>query len=181
MVCRVGDGHCELLEAWEQPDGPAGEDWEIPAVEVEAVLADAHRRFKVVGFYADPARWESYIASWEAKYGIRYRVKANAKHPIEWWLGVGRAAIVAKAVEACHTAILERRLSHDGGSVLTRHLLNARREARTQGIWLRKEHPDSSRKIDAAWALVLAWQARMDAVAAGISGNPSTTVPRRLR
>jgi phage terminase large subunit-like protein len=180
VVVRVIDGHTELVRAWEQPDGPLGEDWEVPAVEVEAEVAQVHKRFRVVGFYADPARWESYIASWEAKYSGRYKIKASARHPIEWWINAGRATTVAKAIEAFHTAVLERRMSHDGGSIMTRHILNARREPRTQGLWIRKEHPDSSRKIDAAWAAVLAWAARQDALAAGY-GRPPPRIARKLR
>jgi hypothetical protein len=171
VVCHVPDGHVELVRAWEQPDGPAGADWEVPAVEVEAEIAEAFSRWTVVGFYADPARWESYVAGWEARYGGRLKVKASAKHPIEWWINQGRGVLVAKAVEALQTAILERRMTHDGGSVLARHFLNARRDPRRQGMWIRKDHPDSSRKIDAAWAAVLAWQARSDAVAAGVGGE----------
>jgi hypothetical protein len=45
--------------------------------------------------------------------------------------------------------------------------LNARRRTGRSGTTIAKEHPDSARKIDAAVAAVLAWQARLDAVAAG--------------
>ena len=180
VVCRVADGHCELVRAWEQPDGPPGDDWEVPTVEVDAEVADVHKRFKVAGFYADPARWESYIAAWEARHGTRYRVKATQRHPIEWWITGGRSALVAKAVDQVHTAVVGRGMTHDGGSVLTRHVLNARRDARPQGVWLRKDHRDSPRKIDAAWALTLAWRARLDAVAAGVRTGQGNEV-RRLR
>lgn len=180
VACRVSDGHTELIRAWEQPDGARGVDWEVPATEVDAQVRDCFKRFKVIGFYADPAKWESWIAAWEAAFHHKLRLKASPKHPIEWWINNGRSATVAKSVQSFHTAVLEKQLTHDGGAVLTRHILNARREPRTQGVWIRKDHPDSSRKIDAAWAAVLAWQARLDAVAAGHS-RPAAPIPRRIR
>jgi hypothetical protein len=42
---------------WEQPPGPAGDDWELPTSEVNAAVRSAFNRYNVVGFYADPARW----------------------------------------------------------------------------------------------------------------------------
>lgn len=180
VACRVSDGHVELVRAWEQPDGPLGDGWEVPATEVDAEVTDAFKRWRVVGFYADPAKWESWVSTWEARYHARLRVKASAKHPIEWWINQGRSVLVAKALASLHTAIIEGRMSHDGGSVMTRHMLNARRESRAQGVWIRKDHPDSSRKIDAAWAATLAWQARLDAVAAGLN-RPQSSAPRRIR
>jgi hypothetical protein len=47
-------------------------------------------------------------------------------------------------------------------------------------VQIGKEHPDSDRKIDAAVAMVLAWQARIDALAKGI-GNRTAYAPRRIR
>jgi phage terminase large subunit-like protein len=73
-------------------------------------------------------------------------------------------------------------MSHSGDSVLTRHFLNARREATRSGIWIRKDFPDSARKIDGAWATVAAWQARLDGLAAGVGRpGPETFVPFRIR
>jgi hypothetical protein len=179
VACRVSDGHLWLLKAWEQPEGPTGDDWEVPAVEVDAAVHDAFKkRFNVVGFYADPAKWESYVATWEAKYHGRLKVKAGLKHPIEWWINQGRSIIVTRAIDKLHTAIVDGEMSHDGGFILTRHMLNARRRKGPSGIWIGKEHPDSSNKVDAAWASVAAYAARIDAIAAGIGGKPAGYVKR---
>jgi hypothetical protein len=167
--CRVADGHVFLLGCWEQPDGPSGDNWRVPVLEVLATVEEAFSRFRVVGMYADPAKWEGHVADWEARWGAGLAVKATRDHPIEWWMTGGRSNLIVRALEKFHSAVLDRELTHDGSSVLTRHVLNARRRRSRSGIQIMKEHPDSPRKIDAAIASVLAWQARIDAVAKGLA------------
>jgi phage terminase large subunit-like protein len=84
---------------------------------------------------------------------------------------------MSSALEGFDTAIKEGKLSHSGDPRLLRHLGNARREdltwldERGKFLWLiRKERSDSPRKIDLAMAAVLAWEARTDAIAAGVCG-----------
>lgn len=166
--CRVSDGHLFLLGCWEQPDGPFGQDWQVPTIEVLAAVEDAFREYKVVGMYADPARWESHVAKWEADHGRRLKLKSSTQHPIEWWMTGGRSNQIVRALEKFRSSVVDGELSHDGSSVLTRHILNARRRESRSGIQIMKEHPDSPRKIDAAIAAVLAWQARVDAMAKGL-------------
>jgi hypothetical protein len=178
--CRVSDGHLFELAIWEQPAGATGEGWQVPTTEVDAAVAMAFDRYNVVGFFADPALWESYVAGWEAKYHKRLKVKSTRDHPIEWWMTGGRSGLVVRALEQFHSAVVDGELSHDGSFTLTRHVLNARRRPSRSGIQIAKEHPDSPRKIDAAVAAVLAWQARLAAVAAG-AGADTTAVPRRIR
>ncbi|OQQ12967.1 terminase [Streptomyces sp. M41(2017)] len=166
--CRVSDGHLFLLGCWEQPDGPFGQDWQVPTVEVLAAVEDAFREYKVVGMYADPARWESHVAKWEADHGRRLKLKSSTQHPIEWWMTGGRSNQIVRALEKFRSSVVDGELSHDGSSVLTRHILNSRRRESRSGIQIMKEHPDSPKKIDAAIAAVLAWQARVDAMAKGL-------------
>jgi phage terminase large subunit-like protein len=177
--CRVEDGHIFELGIWEQPPGPMGAGWQVPALEVEAAVAEAFRRYTVVGFYADPPKWEGTIATWEARYSPRLKVRAARDHPIEWW--TNRLTVMARAIEQFHSAVLDGGLTHDGSFALTRHVLNARRRVGRAGTLIGKENPESPRKIDAAIAAVLAWQARLEAVAAGITSKPVMFVPRRIR
>lgn len=165
--CRVSDGHLFEVGVWEQPSGPAGDGWQVPTAQVDAAVRQAFDRWRVVGFYADPARWEGFVAQWEAAWHKQLRVKATRDHPIEWWFTGGRAGLIVRAVEQFHSAVVDGDLTHDGSSALTRHVLNARRRVGRSGASIAKDHPDSARKIDAAVAAVLAWQARLDAVAAG--------------
>jgi hypothetical protein len=166
--CRVADGHLFELLVEEQPLGPAGAGWSVPVAKVEAAVHAAFGRYDVVGFYADPAKWESYVSAWEAQYHRRLKVKATRDHPIQWWMTGGRSAAVVRATGQLHSAIVDGDASHDGSYALSRHVLNARRRAGRAGVQIAKEHPDSIRKIDAAVAAILAWQARLDALAAGV-------------
>lgn len=178
--CRVADGHLFELGVWEQPAGPLGNDWRVPVSEVLAAVDSAFARFNVVGLYADPSRWEGVVAQWEAAHHRQLKVKATRDHPCEWWMAGGRSSLVVRALEQFHSAVVDGELSHDGSFTLTRHVLNARRRSSRSGMQIAKEHPDSARKIDAAVAAVLAWQARLDALAAGVGRQP-TFVPRRVR
>ncbi|OPC84236.1 terminase [Embleya scabrispora] len=174
--CRVSDGHLFLLGCWEQPDGALGKNWQVPTTEVLATVDEAFATYRVVGMYADPAKWESHVATWEARYGKRLRVKATVQHPIEWWMVGGRAVQIVRALEKFRSAITDEELTHDGSSALTRHILNCRRRMSRSGLQIAKEHPESANKIDAAVAAVLAWQARVDAVSKGL-GKSNRAAP----
>jgi phage terminase large subunit-like protein len=178
--CRISDGHIFEIKVWEQPEGPAGEDWEIPTAEVDFEVRKAHETYKVVGFFADPAKWESYIAQWESDFGKNYKVKSSQQHPIEWWMTGNRSYLVVRALEQFYNAIVDKELTHDGSLVLSRHILNARRRLGRSGLTIAKEHPDSRNKIDAAVAAVLAFQARLQALSKG-EATKSTFIPRRIR
>lgn len=160
--CRVSDGHLFLIDVWEQPRGAL--EWRVSTSEVESVVAEVFDRHRVVGFYADPARWESSVAAWEASHGAKLRVRASRSNPIEWWMTGSKSV---QAISQFESAVLDDELTHDGSTVLARHILNARRRRSRSGTTIAKEFPDSPNKIDAAIASVLAWQARLDALAAG--------------
>lgn len=177
VACRVSDGLTWPVHVWEQPEGPAGQGWKPPMSEIDATVAETFDTFNVVGFFADPAHWEQVVAGWEAKHGKSLKIKATQASPISWWMSGARGAIVVRAVQSFHTAILEGEICHSGASVLTRHVLNARRRDGRFGVSISKENPESSRKIDAAVAAVLAVEARRLAVAAGLAN----AVPKRSR
>jgi phage terminase large subunit-like protein len=178
--CRVSDGYLFEIRVWEQPEGPAGEDWEIPTAEVDYEVRKAHESYKVVGMFADPAKWESYIAQWESDFGRKYRVKSSQNHPIEWWMTGNRSYLVVRALEQFQNAVIDREMVHSGDLALTRHILNSRRRLGRSGLSIAKEHPDSKNKIDAAVAAVLAYQARLQALSKG-EATKNTFVPRRIR
>lgn len=178
--CTVPDGHVFEIGVWEQPPGARMGEWRVPVEQVEAAVRHAFDRYNVVGFYADPAKWETYVAEWEAKYNSRLLVRATVHHPVEWWTNRLRQMIAA--LEAFHGAVVDGEMSHDGSWALTRHILNARRRPTTAGVVIAKEHPESDKKIDCAIAAVLAWQARVDALAKGLD-KPAVDVfvPVRIR
>ena len=179
VACRVDDGHVWPIAVWSDPG--TGESWEPKAVEIEAAVAMCFDRWNVVGFYADPAHWDGHVAQWEARWNRQLPVKSSAAHPIEWWMTGGRSSMTVRILEQFRSAVENGEMSHDGSYDLTSHVLNARREPSRSGVQIRKPHPTSDRKIDAAVAATLAWAARMAAVAAGVTRPAETFVPRRIR
>lgn len=181
VACRVLDGLITPIRIWEQPDGQEGEDWRVPTDEVDRVLLETFTTYKVVGFYADPAKWEGYVAQWEARYGASLKAKASRSNPIEWWMVGGSRGKVTASLNVFLGAVLDGELIHSGDSRLTAHILNTRKRTNSTGYGIFKSHPDSPNKIDAAIAAVLAYQARIDAIAAGVKTAPAKKrKPRRL-
>lgn len=168
VACRIDDGKLFEIASWEQPDGPDAQDWEIPMSEVDLVVRDTFRRFNVVAFFADPARWESYMDTWEAEFGSNLKVKSSPQHPIRFWVsGAGLGKFVA-ALRRFHDAVIDREVLHAGDPVITRHVLNARRRGTRYGLSIAKATPDSPNKIDGAIAATLAYEARNRAIADGV-------------
>ena len=178
--CRVSDGHLFEIKVWEQPNGPAGDEWAVPVDEVDYEVTKAFETYNVVGMFADPARWESYVAKWEASYGKKLKAKASQSNPIAWWMTGNRSYLVVRAVEQFSSAVVDKELTHDGSLALTRHVLNARRRIGRSGITIAKAHPESRDKIDAAVSALLAYQARLVALSKG-EATRSTFIPRRIR
>lgn len=196
--CRVEDGHLFQLGVWEAPDRKdLWASWQPPIAVIEAAIAEAFDRFHVAAFYCDPARdWRSHVNAWEAKYGPKLlripvpgggdrtrQIRATRDHPFEWWMTGGRTGLVQRAIEDFEGALVNGDLTHDGSAGLTRHMLNARRGLRGGKLALTKASDYSENKIDAAVAAVLAWQARLDAIAAG-ARKPTRSkfaLPSRIR
>ncbi|MDP9825213.1 hypothetical protein [Kineosporia succinea] len=164
VACRVDDGHLELLACWEKPL-VRDDEWSVPGLEVDAAVAAAMQRFRVIGFYADPPYWETYVDRWNSLYGRKMRV-GHRSHPLEW--KTNQPSQMEEALKRFLTAVLGGQLSHDGGSQLTRHILNARRRLSATGkLAIGKDPQFPSKKIDAAMAAVLAFECRADALATG--------------
>jgi len=161
VAVRVKDGHVELLGCWQAREGE--DTWEVPEALVDAAVRDAFKRFRVVGFYADPSQWQSQLGTWEQEFSRRLKVRANTNHATHYW--ANRPSIMVRALAAFEEAVTNGDMSHDGSYRLTEHVLNARRSVTRGGLQISKEYPDSPRKIDCAVAATLAWAARLDAIA----------------
>ena len=175
--CRVSDGHLFSLGIWEEPEGPAAEEWQVPVFEVDRSVRQAFEKFTVVGFFADAARWQTQVAKWEADFAAKLEVKASYSAPVAF--NLNRPRVIASALDSFAHAVAAQELTHDGDSPFTRHVLNARRRVQRGNVTIMKEHPESVRKIDAAYAAMLAWVARIDAVSAGL-GVKKRRKSRRL-
>ncbi|MFC4089346.1 terminase [Micromonospora sp. GCM10011541] len=172
LVCiRVSDMTAFVLGVWEKPDGPQGENWEVPRQAVDSQVHEAFRLFNVRGFYADVALWESYITEWSETYGEGLGVKASEKSVIGWDMRGSQKRSV-QAHERLMSSIFDGKLFHDGDLTLRRHLLNAHRHNTPYGVSFRKG--DENRKIDAYAALMLAHEALYDLRTRGRKTKPKT-------
>jgi phage terminase large subunit-like protein len=121
--------------------------------------------FDVVWMFADPAYWQDIVGRWSLDY-------PDVVH--EFW--THRRALMCKAIERFETAVLTGQLRYSSDpahEVLGRHVLNAHVDETPSGRLIRKEFPQSSRKIDTAMAAVLAFEARAAAVEDGRSEDSS--------
>jgi hypothetical protein len=165
-----------LLGLWEKPEMDAADTWEVPADDVDGVVGEAFARWEVWRMYCDPPYWESTVSMWAGKYG--------EKRVLEWW--TNRQKPMAYAIKAYVTAISAGEVLHDGSKHMRRHLGNAvrrvlhLRDENGQPLWtIYKERPDSPFKIDAAMAGILSWEARRDALAAGVRLKTTSVYERR--
>jgi hypothetical protein len=166
IAVTVTGGHVFPVAVWERP--AAGDGWEVPADEVDLAVEQAMDRWQVLRLYADPPWWESQVDVWAGRWPAVAR---------RWW--TNREHATAFAVRACETAVRSGELTHNGDARLAAHVGNARRrptrvrdDDRRPMHVIAKEHRHSARKVDAAVAMVLAWEARRDAVAAGALREP---------
>lgn len=164
VACRVSDRLFEPLGVWERP--ATVREWEVDREAVNEAVHGAFLRFKVVGFYADVALWESYIDAWSQQYRSRLKVKASGNSAIGWDMR-SRLQLATRATERLTAAIRDGAVRHAGDPVLRRHVLNARRRPNRYGISFGKESRESPNKVDAFAAAQLADMARHDLLETG--------------
>lgn len=168
--CRLSDGHVFVLGYWQRPPGERGEGWLAPREKVDAAVIDAWETYRVVAFWGDPSHtrddetleryWDDLFDTWHRRYGKRinpklWAVKAkgqeNPGHSIAWDMASpARTEAFTAAVERFDQDLTEGDLSHDGDVRLRQHVRNAKRALNQWGVSLRKEHRESTRKIDLA-------------------------------
>lgn len=170
IACELATGFVWPIGIWERP--LQLKQWEVPVDEVDGAVSDAFERWHVCRLYADPPMWETWVAKWAGDYGT--------KRVFEWW--TNRRRPMAYALRSLVAAIATGEVLHDGNAQLEEHIGNARQQPtglydeQEKPLWLlRKERPESPKKIDAAVAATLAWEARNDAIAAG-EGAPGEPV-----
>ena len=142
----------------------APDDYEHDLDVVDGAVAEVFERYLVWRCYCDDQYIGALIEKWQNRYGQRRVViwHTNRPRPIAW------------AVRAYEEAVAGGDVSHSGDPTFLEHIRNARRRKLTvlddkerQMHTLSKDSIASPRKIDAAMAAVLSWEARSDALAAG--------------
>lgn len=186
MGCRISDGAIFTIMIQERPDTELKKDpltgkeveWVVDQVAFDAKVAWAFEHFKVVSFFADPPHWQDYVDSWEREYGERLKVQASPSSAIRWW--TKRDIPMSLALERLYQAIKLNQVPLDPYPTFIRHMRNARRWERRGGTVIGKDTPKSKKKIDAAMAATLAYEARAMYLAKAPVEKP-TFVPRRIR
>lgn len=158
-ACRIDDGALFLIRVW-VPENYAND--EVPREDVDAYVHSMFEKYDVVSFRADVKEFEAYVDQWGAKWKRQLKVNASPGNPVAFDMR-GQQKKFALDCERFVDAVLERELIHDANPVLRQHVLNAKRHPTNfDAISIRKASKDSSRKIDAAVATVLAWGARQE-------------------
>jgi phage terminase large subunit-like protein len=160
--CRMSDGFLFRIGVWAKPEGPAGIGWEVPRLEVLAAIREAFGRYTVSRMYADPHEWRSDIEQLADEFG--------EERVIAW--PTSRHTPMAAALDRLHTGLVTGEIWHDDDPVAAEHYGNVYVAHRGQLRLVRKEYPNSPRKIDSVVGDALALEARADAIAAGWSSEP---------
>lgn len=169
VAIRLSDKLIVPLAVWQKPEGK--KQWHINEAEVETEVHQAFATFKVQAFYADVYPWESYINGWADAYRETLLIKATAKSTVGFDMR-GNAERIARGNEAFLSMIQNKRIFHNGDKTLKIHALNAKRRRNQYGLTFGKEHAESSRKVDAYAAALLAFIAMSDLAESGKKAKP---------
>jgi hypothetical protein len=161
--CRMSDGFLFTLGIWEKPDGAAGVGWEVPRAEVLDKVRWAYKTYNVIRGYFDPHEWRSDIDTLADEFPERV---------IAW--ATSRDVQMAGALDRLAADLRNGTARHDDDRRIANHYRNAYIRHRGQLRLVRKEYPNSPRKIDGVVTDALAYQARADALADGY-GAPKPT------
>jgi phage terminase large subunit-like protein len=165
--CRMSDGFLFRLGAWPKPDGPAGIGWEVPRLEVLAAIRETFDRYDVVRCYCDPHEWRSDVDQLAEEFGDRV---------VAW--ETRRDVAMAAALDRLHTGLVTGEIWHDGDALAREHYGNAYVRTKGPHRLVRKEYPNSPRKIDSVVGDALACEARSDALAAGWGKPEASKISR---
>lgn len=155
--CRMSDGHRFTLGMWEKPAGIAGIGWEVPRLEVLARFREVMGTYDVVRAYCDPHEWRSDVDSLAAEFG--------EDRVISW--ATSRDVAMGAALDRLHADLVTGVTTHDADKRVENHYGNAYVWHKGRYRLVRKEYPNSPRKIDSVPTDALAYEARADAIAAG--------------
>ena len=134
-----------LVKAWEKQPTDA-DDWRVDTLEVEQTIiefAQKHPNTKEIAF--DPFRWQRTM-----------QVLMDLGLPVVEYPSTSARRMVG-ACQKVFDSVTEATLIHDGDPLLARHLDNCKLKIDNLGARIVKESRNSSRRIDAAVAFVIAY------------------------
>lgn len=137
IVGMTADGFCWVIGVWEKPEyGPA---WKVPRDEVALAVADMFGTYTVKVFGADPSGWRTELSGWQEKWGETVVVEFPMSNER-----------MAPACDEFLAGVISGPITHDGDLRLWDHVRNAIGKRTSKGQTIRKEGPESPRKIDLA-------------------------------
>ena len=163
--CRMSDGLRFTVGIWEKPEGAAGAGWEVPRREVLDTFGWAMKHFTVSRAYCDPHEWRTDVDELSRKFGDEVVVP---------W-ATSRDTPMAAALDRLRVDIIKRESKQSVDPAVLAHYGNAYQRKKGSLVLVRKEYPNSPRKIDAVVTDALAYEARADAIAAGWNTKPVDT------
>lgn len=163
VATHIETGYQWVAGLWENDQNR--DDWQVPDDDVDDVVGALFERYEVWRMYADPAYWDAWLSKWAGQFG--------SERIVEFFTNSGNRMLFA--LKSFRNAIQAGSISHSGDANLSRHIGNAHRkdlsrlDEEGKPFWvITKERSDSPFKIDLAMAAVLSWDARNDAIAAGV-------------
>ena len=148
-----------------------------------ATIREAHERYVVARGYYDLHEWRSDIEA--LAQGVT-DARGNVVHPAlgeEVVLGfpTNSYARMGVALDRLHSGLRKGEVWHDDDPLAAEHYGNAYVDMRGRSRLVRKEYPNSPRKIDTVIGDALALEARADAIADGWTPAPAETYFRLPR
>lgn len=171
IATEIATGYQFVVGIWERPED-APDDYEHPLDEVDGAMIEAFERFDVARVYIDPQYIEPLVDTWQGRWG--------EQRVLPWY--TNRPRQMAHAVRTYTEAIAAGDLTHDGDPDFARHVANASRrpvnvfdDEQRQMHVIAKDRRGSPRKVDAAVAAVISWEAMRDERQSG--GAEAAAVP----
>jgi hypothetical protein len=157
IASRMSDGFIFPIEIWSKPTGPAGDWWEVPRADVVATIKETFETYLVSRMYADPHEWRTDVDELAEELG--------EDRVVPW--ATSRFVPMSAALDRLHVDLKTGQVWHSGHGVFMEHFLNAYVYKRGLYRLVRKENPNSERKIDSVVGAALAYEARADAIKDG--------------
>lgn len=165
VATEVETYHQWPLLIMEKPPN-VGPDYEHDLDYADTIVDAAFERWDVGLLYSDPQKIEHLTDRWKGRYG---------KDRVADFVTNLRSQKLGNAVVAYVTSVAAGDLTHDGDTVFSRHIANARRKLLPaldddgRNLYtLTKDRPHSPNKIDGAMAGMISAEARRDCIAKGM-------------
>lgn len=165
VITEITTGKQELVGLWDKPDD-AGENWEVDADAVHAIMAHVFTYYEVWQAYCDPYWWPEDVATWMGQW---------PGHVVETFTGSNNTTFARNMARAYKEAIDSGAIVFVGALVesMFTHIAHAGRKELPgrsdddgEPLWILQKLDGLRRnRFDACMAGNLSWQARLDAIA----------------